>query len=232
LNKKQWMIPLSALMVIGASGCTNDDERAGGNGSNNSPQPVGYYSNENHPAGDNQLFRDDDGAVPEIMDHTFGDEDRANNEQRIATLQTKDENGNPKNPTQPLAKTDRNFFQRDNRFSTSDANYHGHLSKNIGNAGVVTNRNDQEKITDQIRNRVRRVDNVRSIRSVTYGNVVRISVKLLDADKADETKQAIINAVQPIVDDRDIKVVIDEGSLGRDRNINNQQPQPEPNSER
>ncbi len=61
------------------------------------------------------------------MDHTLGNE-RANDQNRNnRILQNKDENGNPGNPTKPLADKDRNFFQRDNRFSTSDVNYHGHL---------------------------------------------------------------------------------------------------------
>jgi spore cortex protein len=229
LNKKRWMIPLSVLMLAGVSGCANDKDTSTANNSNNNP--LGYYSNENHRATNNGFLRDNDGGITEMMDHNLGDEGRLDNENRRKMLQEKDENGHPKNPTTPLAKTDRNWFQRDNRFSTSDVNYHGHLNKDIGNTnqGSVTDPGTQERITDQIRHRVRDIDNVRSIRSVSYGNIVRVSVKLYDQDKAAETKRAIKNAVRPLANGRSVKVITDEGALGRDRNINNEVRQPEPN---
>ncbi|MCD4838688.1 MULTISPECIES: YhcN/YlaJ family sporulation lipoprotein [Neobacillus] len=228
MNKKQWMIPFSVLALMGAAGCANNtDQSAYNNGHKNSIGPVGYYSNENHPDNNYRIIRDNDGALPELMDHTIGEEDQEINETRRRNLQEKDENGHPKNPSTPLAKTDRNFFQRDNRFSRSDANYHGHLNKPIG-TGSVTKPGYQEDVTDQIRSRVRRIDNVRSIRSVAYGNTVEISVKLFDNRKAAETKRDIKNAVRTLTNGRPVNVIIDEGTLGRDRNINNEVRQPEP----
>ncbi|WP_066311671.1 YhcN/YlaJ family sporulation lipoprotein [Bacillus sp. FJAT-29814] len=230
MNKKRWMIPLSILLLAGAAGCANNNDHSTANDSNNNALPLGYYSNENHRTTNNGFLRDNDGGLMEMMDHNLGDEGRLDKDNRRKMLQEKDENGHPKNPTTPLAKTDRNWFQRDNRFSTSDVNYHGHLNKDIGNtnSGSVVDPGFQERITDQIRNRVRDVDNVRSIRSVSYGNTVRISVKLNDQSRAAETKRAIENAVQPLVKDRSVKVDTDEGALGRDRNINNEVRQPEP----
>ncbi|WP_042459130.1 YhcN/YlaJ family sporulation lipoprotein [Neobacillus dielmonensis] len=225
MNKKRWMIPFSVLMLAGAAGCANNDE-AGRNNVNQGARPIGYYSNENHPNNNYEALRDNDGPMVDILDHSFGDEDQTNKQNK---LQKKDENGNPYNPTKPLAKTDRNFFQRDNRFSTSDMNYHGHLNKRIGNAGVTTSPGYQEKVTDDIRNKVADVDNVRSIRSVSYGNTITVSVKLRDKSKDAETKRAIVNAVKPYADGKQVQVIIDDGTLGRDRNINNQQRQPEPN---
>ncbi|CAH2716241.1 hypothetical protein BACCIP111895_03425 [Neobacillus rhizosphaerae] len=222
MNKKQWMIPLSALMMVGIVGCTKDNSRAGLNQSNNNPlRPVGYYSNENHPNNGNALFRDNDGAITDMMDRTFGDEDKVTNEQRRSQLQVRDKNGNPKNPTTPLASKDRNFFQRDDRFSTSDMNYHGHLNKNIGNTGVATDPNFQDNVTNNIRNKVARINNVQDVRSVAYGNTVIVSVKLIDNGKAANTKKAIKDAVKPYANGRTVTVLTDEGTLGRDRNINN-----------
>lgn len=223
MNKKQWTIPLSTLLVIGLAGCTSDNNRAGVNDQNNNPvRPMGYYSNENHQT-NNYDFNDNDGPLTEMMDHTLGNEDQSKGNQ----FQTRDKNGNPKNPTTPLASKDRNFFQRDNRFSTSDMNYHSHLSQNIGNSGTSTSRNFQENVTNKIRKKVATVNNVQDVRSVAYGNSVIVSVALIDKSKAEETKRAIRNVVKPYVDGRTVTVITDEGTIGRDKNINNDVPQKE-----
>jgi spore cortex protein len=218
LNKKQWMIPLSAALMLGLTGCANDNEQAGNKGKNDALRPIGYYSNENHPDADNDLFRDDDGAVTDIMDHTLGDDDQGINQQHSRQLQDRDGNGNPKNPTKPLASRDRNFFQRDNRFSTSDMNYHGHLNIKNGNAGVATDPDFQDNVSNKIRNKVAAIPNVQAVRSVGYGNTVIVSVDLHDNDQAPETKRAIHRAVEPYAKGRTVTVITDEGTIGRDRN--------------
>ncbi len=216
------MIPLSVCLLLGVTGCTGDQNRTGANeGNTNSVRPIGYYSNENHPNNNNELLRDNDGAFTEMMDHTLGDEDQVINEQNKQQAKTRDGNGNPKNPTTPIAKKDRNFFQRDNRFSTSDMNYHGHLSTNIGNTGVATDPNFQDNVTEKIRNTVADINNVKDVRSVAYGNTVIVSVKLHDDTKAAATKSAIKNAVNPYANGRTVTVLTDEGALGRDRNMDN-----------
>ncbi|MED4203205.1 YhcN/YlaJ family sporulation lipoprotein [Neobacillus mesonae] len=225
MNRNRWRFALSALMIVGAAGCANNNSK-GVNDANNLARPMGYYSNENHPDNSNALYRDNDGAVTEMMDHTLGDEDRSFNQQSRNDLQTRDKNGHPINPTTPLAKTDRNFFQRDNRFSTSDMNYHGHLNRKMGNNETYVGHGFQEDVTDTIRDKVADVDNVRSIRNVAYGHSVWISVRLVDESKAaaSNTKRAIKRAVQPYVPGKTVKVIIDEGTFGRDRNINNDIP--------
>lgn len=229
MNKKQWMIPLSAFLLFGLAGCGNDNQKNQiNNGERHSAQPLGYYSNENHPDHPYNFLTDNDGAFTEIMDHSFGDEARLSRERKSKMLQNRDENGNPKNPTVPYAKQDQNFFQRDNRFSTSDMNYHGHLNKKIGLNGVKTDKEFQDKVTNQIRNSVADVPNVRSIRGVSYGNTVWVSVVLKDNSKAAETKRAIVDAVRPYANGKDVTVVLDEGTWGRDRNIHNDIPQREP----
>ena len=208
-------------MTIGLAGCNGDNNnRSGVNGKNNVAQPMGYYSNENHPSQDN-LFGDNDGGVTEIMDHTIGNEDQQTTEHNRKVLQNRDENGNPINPTKPLAAKDRNFFQRDNRFSTSDMNYHGHLSKNTGNTGVATDSDFQDNVTAKIRRKVASVNNVQDVRSVAYGNTVIVSVKLADNNKTAETKRAIKKAVMPYTKGRKVTVLTDEGTMGRDRNKHN-----------
>jgi spore cortex protein len=210
------MIPLCAIMTVGLSGCAGNPNRVNVNDMNQNP--VGYYSNENHRNG---LGSDNDGPITEWADHTLGAEGKIQNNQRRMQLQTRDEKGNPPNPTKPLATTDRNMFERDNRFSTSDMNYHGHLNRQIGNAGIVTDPKFQDNVTDKIRKKVRTVKNVKSVRSVAYGNTIIVSVNLNDKRKATETKKAIQSAVMPYADGKPITVLTDEGVLGRDRNFNN-----------
>jgi len=213
------MIPLSFTLLLGVTGCTNDHNRTG-NG-NNLTRPIGYYSNENHANNDYEILRDNDGTLTEIMDHNLGEEDQKTDKKTRNQMQTRDENGNPENPTVPRAKTDRNFFQRDNRFSTSDLNYHGHLSAKNGNNGVVTDPDFQDRFTAKIRDKVENINNVRNVRSVAYGNTVIVSVSLHDHDRAAETKRAIKKAVQPYAKGKSIQVITDEGTMGRDRNIHN-----------
>ncbi|MEH7121389.1 YhcN/YlaJ family sporulation lipoprotein [Neobacillus vireti] len=219
MNKRQWMIPLSFTLILGVTGCTNDNNRAG-NG-NNITRPIGYYSNENHANNDYEILRDNDGTLTEIADHNFGEEDQITDKKTRNQMQTRDENGNPENPTVPRAKTDRNFFQRDNRFSTSDLNYHGHLSAKNGKNGVVTDPDFQDRFTSKIRDKVENINNVRNVRSVAYGNTVIVSVSLHDHDRAAQTKRAIKKAVQPYAKGKSIQVITDEGTMGRDRNIHN-----------
>ena len=216
------MIPLSAVMMIGLSGCAANNNRADVNDQNQNPaRPIGYYSNENHQNKGNGLTTDNDGPLTEMMDHTLGVEDNNTNQQNRKLLQTRDENGNPPNPTKPLATKDQNFFQRDNRFSTSDMNYHGHLSQQNGNAGVVTDPKFQDNVTNKIRGKVAAVNNVQDVRSVSYGNTIIVSVALLDNSKAAKTKKSIRKAVKPYADGKSITVFIDEGAIGRDRNFGN-----------
>jgi spore cortex protein len=117
LNKKYLVLPLSAVMALGLTGCGNNDEATINDNDRNHAQPMGYYSNENHK-GNAEILEDNDGPVTEMMDHTLGTERNNNTRLRVG-------NENPDNPTRPIANTDRNLLQRDNRFSNSDANYHG-----------------------------------------------------------------------------------------------------------
>jgi spore cortex protein len=221
LNKNQWMIPLS-VMIFALSGCAANKNLAGvKEQSQNLARPIGYYSNEDHPSAGNGLTTDNDGPMTELMDHTLGAEGEIAGDKRRRTLQTRDENGNPPNPTQPLASHDRNFLQRDNRYSTSDVNYHGHLNRRLGNAGVVTDPGFQDSVSAKIRQKVETVKNVRNVRAVAYGNTVIVSVNLINHNKAAETKKAVRNAVKPYADGKAITVLTDEGSFGRDRNFNN-----------
>jgi spore cortex protein len=211
LNKKIWLPSVLIVSLIGVTGCA-------GNNRNDLSRPLGYYSNENHQNNyGNNLLVDNDGPLTEMMDHTLGDEDQVSNSQKKKMLQTRDENGNPPNPSAPLAENDQ-FLKKDNRFSTGDVNYHDHLSQNINNTGTTMDPKSLGKISDQIRQKVLTVRNVKDVRSVVYGSSVLISVDLNDKSKAASTKKAIKKAVKPYVNDRSVTVMTDEGTFSRDRN--------------
>lgn len=224
------MIPLSALLAVGLSGCANDDRAAMDKDHKNMGQPVGYYSDENHKNGSNGMPGDNDGPFTELMDHNLGVENQINNEEHRKQLRKRDGNGNPPNPTKPLANHDHNFFQRDNQFSTSDANYHGHLNQRLGNTGTTTKPESQDRVTERIKSKVADVENVQEVRSVTYGNSVMVSVKLENNKRAKETQRAIQNAVKAYANGRSVQVMIDDGALGREGNRNNDSQLLEPNS--
>lgn len=214
------MIPLSAVMVIGLAGCATNNRAGVTNNNENPARPMGYYSNEKHPTGTYPGLSDNDGPLTELMDHNLGAEGTFQKDQNQRLLQTRDKNGNPPNPTKPLASYDRNFFQRDNRFSTSDVNYHGHLNQNIANTGYSTDYGSLKKVSDKIRKKAESVKNVQDVHSVIYGNSVLISVDFVDNKRAAETKKAIKAAVKPYVNGKAVTVITDEGTFSRDRNIN------------
>lgn len=198
------------------AGCAENNRSNANEQSNNIARPLGYYSNENHQNDTSGLFADNDGPLTEMMDHSFGAENHVTDEQKRRSLQTRDENGNPTNPTKPLAANDQ-FLRKDNRFSTGDANYHDQLNQNIKSTGSTDHRT-LAKISDQIRNKVSKVSNVQDVRSVVYGSSVLISVDLIDKRKAASTKKAIQRAVKPYVNDKSVTIITDEGTFSRDRN--------------
>ncbi|WP_442595197.1 YhcN/YlaJ family sporulation lipoprotein [Neobacillus sp. D3-1R] len=215
MNKRYLALPLSAVMAMGLVGCGNNDE-AGVQNRNNAAQPMGYYSNENHGGNGNaRVLNDNDGPITEMMDHTYGTEGTRN------VRQTGAGNGNPANPTVPLANTDQNFYKRDNRFSRSDANYHGHLNDNTKKARSSYYTAYEGELTEKIGNVTGTVSNVEDVRSVTYGSNVLIAVDLTDYSREAQTKRDIEEAVQPYLRGRSVTVVTDEGTFSRLRQIDN-----------
>jgi len=212
LNKKHFLFPIIGVLSIGLAGCGND-ESAVQDRNTERAQPFGYYSNENHHNGGNvQILDDNDGPITEMMDHTLGTEG-TNDRRQI--LDVKDENGNPSNPTLPLAENDRNFFERDNRFSRSDANYHGQLDGN--QAGVMGTKRNQTRIQgtndrssnlDQVRtqnNRVKDGNQTRIQSTSPTVNDVNLSTKL------NKTVLSVANVkeVQSIVHNNNVVIAVD-----------------------
>lgn len=216
MEKKRLAGSLFVMILLGVSGCAGYN-RTDVMNQNNVSRPIGYYSNENHQNKTSGLFSDNDGPIIELMDHTLGAESDIAARQKRASLQTRDENGNPPNPTAPLAAEDQ-FLNKDNRFSTSDANYHNQLNQNINNTGFSTDHKALARISEKLRRKVSGTANVRDVRSVIYGSSVLIAVDLIDKSKADTTKKEIQKAVKPYVNGKAVTIITDEGSFSRDRN--------------
>ncbi|MDP4086977.1 MAG: YhcN/YlaJ family sporulation lipoprotein [Bacillota bacterium] len=219
MNRKGWIFPILVVMGFSLVGCSGNNRSGVNERYTDYTRPIGYYSNENHPKQTPEIFNDNDGPVTEFMDHTMGAEGKIAHNQRNRMLQTRDENGNPLNPTVPLANEDQSFFKHDNRYSMSDANYNGHLHQNEG--GFSADPATLGKLSDRIRSKAASVKNVRDVRSVVYGSSVLISVNLIDNSQAKNTKKEIKAAVKPYANGKSVTVITDEGTLSRNRTIKN-----------
>jgi spore cortex protein len=220
LNKKLFMVPLTAVMTMGLAACNTGEEEAQ-NRYTDSYEPLGFYSNEGH-GGDE---RDDrDGPLTEMYDHSpIGREGQDIRQKKREYLQVKDGNGNPRNPSAPLANYDKSFLEQDGRASHGDANYHGHLDDNTRKANRSYYTAYEGDLAEKIGEVTGKVDNVSDVRAVAYGTDVLIAVELQDhsKDKEEETKARIKKAVKPYLNGRSVKVVTDEGTFSRVRNIDN-----------
>lgn len=214
MHKRLLLIPISAMFLGACSGADHATE-----GQNENPyEPMGFYSNEGHG---NDRNDDRDGPLTEWYDHSIGKEGQAIREGKRRYLQVKDEDGNPQNPSKPLAENDRNFFLRDERASHGDANYHGHLDDNTRKARRSYYTAYEGELAEKIGDVTASVENVNDVRSVTYGTDVLIAVDLEDDSRFQQTKRDIERAVQPYLKGRTVTVAADEGTFSRIRNIDN-----------
>ncbi|WP_176167392.1 YhcN/YlaJ family sporulation lipoprotein [Mesobacillus jeotgali] len=219
MNKKMLLVPIASLITIGLSACNGDNEAAIQGTNRNQGQPLGYYSNEKGNEIDS--MDDREGALTEIFDHNFGKEGAAEENRKRKMLQSRDENGNPPNPTVPRSDHDHNFFQKDNKYSRGDLNYHGHLSehKGSGKAGIYTNSEQDNKLARKVGLAAESVDNVDKVRSVLFGREVKIAVTYKDKSLKKQTDKKIKNAVRPYTEGRDLRIIEDDGTISRTRNI-------------
>ncbi|RIW37768.1 spore cortex protein CoxA [Bacillus salacetis] len=204
-----------SVMFLGA--CNGAEDAVGGQ-NENAYEPMGFYSNAGHGDDRNE---DRDGPLTEWYDHSLGQEGKAIREGKRRYLQVTDENGNPQNPSKPLAETDRNYFLQDGRASHSDANYHGHLDDNTRKARQSYYTAYEGDLAEKIADVTASVENVNDVRSVTYGTDVLIAVDLDDHSQFEQTKEEITKAVQPYLKGRTVTVAEDEGTFSRLRNIDN-----------
>ncbi|GAM16168.1 YhcN/YlaJ family sporulation lipoprotein [Mesobacillus selenatarsenatis] len=218
MNKKL-LVPLASLLTIGLTACTGNDDAAVQSQNADGGQPLGYYSNEK--GNEIDVMDDREGAITEIFDHNFGKEGTAGENRKRRMLQSRDENGNPPNPTVPRSDHDHNFFQRDNKYSRGDLNYHGHLSEHRGSgqARIYNNTEQDNKLARKVGIAAESVDNVDKVRSVLFGRKVEVAVTYKDKSLKKQTNKNIRKAVLPYIEGRDLRIIEDEGTFSRSRNI-------------
>jgi spore cortex protein len=217
LKKRIMMLPLASLMMFGLAACNGNNENAAQDRNASPAQPLGYYSNEKGNEVD--VMDDREGAVTEIFDHNFGKEGRVSRDKKRMMLQSRDEDGNPPNPTVPRADHDHNFFQRDNRFSRGDANYHGHLDNNKSQPKIYNNTKEDNEMARKVGLAAASVDNVDKVRSIIFGEDVEIAVDYKDDSLEKQTKKEIRKAVRPYIEGRELRITKDEGTFSRNRNF-------------
>jgi spore cortex protein len=188
------MLPILAIMVFGVSGCAGNNHAGVNERYQNNAQPIGYYSNENHPNQTNALFTDDDGPLTEMMDHSLGAERGSSQNQTRMQVQTKSNSSNTFRTT-----------VSNSPFNTNNTNYSGSLNQR--NTDFSTDSNTLGKISDQISSKAAKVENVQDVRTVVYSSSILISIQLKDKSQAEKTIQAVHDAVHPYVDGRPVKVI-------------------------
>lgn len=219
LNKRMLSVPLASLLVLGLTACNGNNETAIEDRKSDQGQPLGYYSNEK--GNEIDVMDDREGPVTEIYDHNFGLEGHAEEERKRMALQSRDENGNPPNPTVPRSDHDHNFFNRDNKYSRGDLNYHGHLSEHRGSgkAKIYTNKAEDNRLARKVGIAAESVDNVDKARSVLFGREVEIAVTYKNKSLKKQTDKKIKKAVHPYLEGRELRIIEDEGTFSRTRNI-------------
>lgn len=219
MNKRMLFVPLASLLTVGLTACNGNDEAAVQDRNSDRGQPLGYYSNEK--GNEIDVMDDREGAITEIFDHNFGKEGTAADNRKRMLLQSRDENGNPPNPTVPRSDRDQNFFKKDNKYSRGDLNYHGHLSEQKGSGQARTYSNDDQdnRLGRKVGIAAESVDNVDKVRSVLFGRKVEITVAYKDKSLKKQTDKKIRKAVLPYIENRELRIIEDEGTLSRTRNI-------------
>lgn len=196
LNRQLFAFPVAAIMSLGLVGCgINDNKTAIQDRNNDTVQPVGYYSNENHRSnrgGNVQILdkTDNDGPVTEWMDHTLGNEG-----QHYRRLQN-------------------------DGFSRKDVNYHSHLGFNDRKPRSSYYEGYDGNFINQI-NHAAHVNNVRDVQSLVSGNDVLIAVNIADNSRKQETIANIRQAVNPFLNGKNSRIVTDPATFNRIKRIDN-----------
>ncbi|MDQ0224732.1 spore cortex protein [Metabacillus niabensis] len=212
MPKKFTSLTAIALLTTGLSACNgnNDAMDTNNNGNNGNAQPIGYYSNENTNV-------ENEGPVTEMMDGMNRDQrGNGNANQQGGYFRRVNDRNNDNDTTNriaPLGNED-NGLVRDNRYSRSDANYHGHL-----NDEDYYNRGDRQ-LSDKVSNAVEKMDNVENANVLVTDDNIIVAVDTNDNNNR-AMKDEITKKVKNMAKGRNIQVVTDEATITRVRNISN-----------
>lgn len=168
MNHKLFGIPLACLLLVGVTGCNNNDNAAQYQKDNNNFQRVGFYSNE-------------DGG---FMNNHRGAANGWNNGAQI-------ERGG-----------DDGLYHRN-----SDYNYHGHANSPEWMTQRPYYENYNGELANDISVQVRRVKDVKDVRTIVGKDTVLIGVQLDDTQHRDQAVHNIKEKVIPHLDGRECRVI-------------------------
>ncbi|MFZ3588305.1 YhcN/YlaJ family sporulation lipoprotein [Bacillus sp. DJP31] len=124
------------------------------------------------------------------------------------------------NPTRPKATEDRGMA-RDNRYSRSDYNYHGQMMGQNNNAKASYKNNYNGGLAEKISNRVKDMNNVDDARTIVNGNEILVAVDTKNQNDRD-VEQKVRSAIRSMTSGKEVRVVTDESTFTRARNIDNE----------
>ncbi|PAE21695.1 hypothetical protein CHH80_04530 [Bacillus sp. 7504-2] len=202
-KKLTWLAAVAIVLSLGA--CGNNDEAV--DGRDRQPLAIGYYSNEHHEedgGNTNWLNEDNDGPVTELMDHTIAGEGRNNGIRGI------------NNEAAPGGEYNHTLFSRD------DQNYHAHLNDNNSGARSSYYTAYNGRLAQRVGNIATTVVNVADARAVVHRERIIVGAVLEDPLRAEETKAAIVDAIEPYADGRIVSVTTNDSTYSRIRTIDNQ----------
>ncbi|WP_078379549.1 YhcN/YlaJ family sporulation lipoprotein [Sutcliffiella halmapala] len=216
MRKSVLTVTSAAFLLGGLAGCGTGD-RAADNRYYEETRPIGYYTSENNPYVNHDRNRqvsndrrsayrlnDNDGPLNEIMD-------------RAVIYGERNNHNNARNRTAPLPTGNRGgmFGDRDRapNFSRKDINYHGQLNGLERTADPSYYNNYQGRLTEQLADRASKVKGVEDVRAVAYGNDILVAVEPQNGASEQKVRQDVRRAVQPLVNGKDCRVVVDQGAF-------------------
>lgn len=210
--KKTAVALSSALLLGGLAACNNGEDQAFNGRYDYNAREIGYYS-EHKRNGDTA---DNDGPLTEMMDRNY-----------INEVGDTDNNGYPQN----MADNDRDGIANESAdrnglndkkggWSRSDFNYSGQVD-DLGTRAKNSYYNEYDgKTAERISKRVSQIENIDDARTVVYNDSVLVAVDTDDSNNKD-VKQKVKRLVRTMAKGKDVRVVTDEGTFTRVRNIDN-----------
>lgn len=218
---------LSFVCAVSLTAC-NTNEEAGMQRYNDSPRPVGYYSNEkdmrmvdrDERNGNAILLNDNDGPVTEIMDRTTRDNGVRNGETLNVRNGTTRIN-NMSRPTQPYSEQTEGLFYSNARVGgEDDRNYHGHLNSTNAPAQTSYYKAKDGGFVQDVVNRAERVRGVDDARALLDGNRLLVAINTDERDTA-AVEERVRRELGDITDTHKLYVRANDGVYNTVRTIDN-----------
>ena len=219
MRKSVLTVTSAAFLLGGLAGCGFGNSAAD-NRYYEETSPMGYYTSENNPnvnndrnrqatveeRGNARIMDDNDGPLNEIMDRAVVYRERRNNDNRIAPS--------------PVGNRGKQY-DHEGQFSRSDRNYHGQLNgvNNIANPSYYNNYNG--RFTEELADRASKVNGVQDARAVSYGNDILLAVKPINDVNEQQISREVRQAIKPLVNGKDYRVVVDDGTFYTVRQLDN-----------